>query len=95
MKLVIDGCAIATVDAAGTEHADGHIVVEEGRIAAIGAGPADHDVPNGVLGPVTVHGDHRAAVDHQCHRGSPVVESVIELVEIRPAAKWTASMIFS
>ena len=32
MKLVIEGCAIATVDAAGTEHADGHIVIEDDRI---------------------------------------------------------------
>jgi cytosine/adenosine deaminase-related metal-dependent hydrolase len=38
--LVLEGCAIATVDAAGTEHADGHVVVEDGRIAAVGAGPA-------------------------------------------------------
>ena len=38
MKLVIEGCAIATVDAAGTEHADGHIVIEDGRIAAVGEG---------------------------------------------------------
>jgi cytosine/adenosine deaminase-related metal-dependent hydrolase len=38
MTLVIEGCAIATVDAAGTEHADGHIVVEDGRITAVGEG---------------------------------------------------------
>jgi cytosine/adenosine deaminase-related metal-dependent hydrolase len=38
--LVLEGCAIATVDAAGTEHADGHVVVQDGRIAAVGAGPA-------------------------------------------------------
>ena len=38
MTLVIEGCAIATVDAAGTEHADGHIVIEDGRITAVGAG---------------------------------------------------------
>ena len=38
--IVIEGCAIATVDAAGTEHADGHVVVgDDGRIAAVGAGP--------------------------------------------------------
>jgi cytosine/adenosine deaminase-related metal-dependent hydrolase len=42
--LVLEGCAIATVDAAGTEHADGHVVVEDGRIAAVGAGPAP-DLP--------------------------------------------------
>jgi hypothetical protein len=33
--VVIDGCAIATVDAAGTEHSTGHVVVTGGRIAAI------------------------------------------------------------
>jgi cytosine/adenosine deaminase-related metal-dependent hydrolase len=40
VSLVIEGCAIATVDAAGTEHADGHIVVEQGRITAVAAGAA-------------------------------------------------------
>jgi cytosine/adenosine deaminase-related metal-dependent hydrolase len=40
MRLVVEHCAIATVDAAGTEHADGHLVVEDGRIAAVGAGAA-------------------------------------------------------
>jgi cytosine/adenosine deaminase-related metal-dependent hydrolase len=39
-RTVIEGCAIATVDAAGNEHRDGHLVLEDGRIAAIGAGPA-------------------------------------------------------
>ena len=38
--VVIDGCSVATVDPAGTEHATGHVVVSEGRIAAAGAGPA-------------------------------------------------------
>ena len=38
MKLAIEGCAIATVDAAGTEHSDGHIVIEDGVIAAVGEG---------------------------------------------------------
>lgn len=42
--LVIEGCAIATVDGAGTEYADGHIVVAGGRITAVGSGPAPaHD----------------------------------------------------
>jgi cytosine/adenosine deaminase-related metal-dependent hydrolase len=40
MTLVIENCAIATVDAAGTEHASGHVVVEDGRIAAVGPGSA-------------------------------------------------------
>ena len=39
-SIVVDGCAIATVDGAGTEHARGHVVVTDGRISAVGAGPA-------------------------------------------------------
>jgi cytosine/adenosine deaminase-related metal-dependent hydrolase len=39
-RTVVEGCAIATVDAAGTEHASGHIVVEGNRILAVGPGPA-------------------------------------------------------
>lgn len=40
MRTVVQGCAVATVDEAGTEYADGHVVVEGNRIVAIGAGPA-------------------------------------------------------
>ena len=36
--LLIDGCAIAAVDEAGTEHAEGWLLVEDGRIAALGGG---------------------------------------------------------
>jgi cytosine/adenosine deaminase-related metal-dependent hydrolase len=39
MRTVIDGCAIATVCAAG-EYDDGHLVVEDDRIVAVGPGPA-------------------------------------------------------
>ncbi|MQA26341.1 MAG: amidohydrolase family protein [Micromonosporaceae bacterium] len=39
-RIVIEGAAIATVDAAGTEHASGHVVIEDGRIVAVGPGPA-------------------------------------------------------
>jgi cytosine/adenosine deaminase-related metal-dependent hydrolase len=39
-SIVIDGCAVATVDAAGTEYESGHVVVTDGRIAAVGSGPA-------------------------------------------------------
>jgi 8-oxoguanine deaminase len=35
---VVEHCAIATVDAAGTEHSDGHLVIEGDRIVAVGAG---------------------------------------------------------
>ncbi len=37
---VLDGCAVATVDAEGAEHRAGHVVITDGRIAAVGAGPA-------------------------------------------------------
>jgi cytosine/adenosine deaminase-related metal-dependent hydrolase len=46
MTIVIEGCAIATVDAAGTEHDDGHIVIEDGRITAVGAGAAVNAPPD-------------------------------------------------
>jgi cytosine/adenosine deaminase-related metal-dependent hydrolase len=38
--LVIEGAAIATVDAAGTEYASGHLIAEGGWITAVGPGPA-------------------------------------------------------
>ncbi|MGW5053807.1 8-oxoguanine deaminase [Actinokineospora sp. NPDC004072] len=44
MRLIIDGAAVATVDAEGAEHRAGHVVVEDGRIALVGAGPAP-DLP--------------------------------------------------
>ena len=40
MTIVLEGCAIATVDGDRTEHADGHIVVRHGFIDEVGAGPA-------------------------------------------------------
>jgi cytosine/adenosine deaminase-related metal-dependent hydrolase len=46
-RLVIAGCAIAAMDAAGTEHADGHLVVEGDRLLAVGAGPAPDDLARG------------------------------------------------
>ena len=44
MTLVIDGCAVATVDPAGTEHESGHLVLDRPWITAVGAGPAP-DLP--------------------------------------------------
>jgi cytosine/adenosine deaminase-related metal-dependent hydrolase len=41
--IVIENAAIAAVDAAGTEHARGHLVVEDGAITAVGPGPAPRD----------------------------------------------------
>jgi cytosine/adenosine deaminase-related metal-dependent hydrolase len=40
MRIVIEGCAIATVDPQGREHARGHLVLEDGVIAAVGPGAA-------------------------------------------------------
>jgi cytosine/adenosine deaminase-related metal-dependent hydrolase len=37
---VLDGCHVATVDAAGTEHRSGHLVLADGLIAAVADGPA-------------------------------------------------------
>jgi cytosine/adenosine deaminase-related metal-dependent hydrolase len=37
--IVIERCAVSTVDGAGTEYTDGHVVVEGDRIVAVGAGP--------------------------------------------------------
>ena len=41
--LIIDGCSIATVDQARTEHEQGYVVVQDGRIAEVGSGPAGAD----------------------------------------------------
>jgi cytosine/adenosine deaminase-related metal-dependent hydrolase len=41
--LVIDGCAVATVDPGGSEHRSGHVVVEGNRIVAVGDGPAPEE----------------------------------------------------
>jgi cytosine/adenosine deaminase-related metal-dependent hydrolase len=45
--IVIENCAVATVDAVGTEYANGHVVVDGDRIAAVGAGvsTAPSDAP--------------------------------------------------
>ena len=37
--IAIDGCHVATVDAAGTEHARGYVVLDGERIVAVGPGP--------------------------------------------------------
>jgi cytosine/adenosine deaminase-related metal-dependent hydrolase len=40
MRTVVQGCAVATVDATMAEHASGHVVVEDRRIVAVGPGAA-------------------------------------------------------
>ena len=42
--LVIEGATVCTVDAAGTEHAVGHVAIDGNRITSVGAGPAPDDV---------------------------------------------------
>jgi len=44
--LILDGCAVVTMDAGRAEHASGHVVVDGKRITAVGPGPAP-DVPPG------------------------------------------------
>ena len=46
MTLVLDGCAVVTVDADRTEHAVGHVVVDGTKITSVGAGPAPRDLPD-------------------------------------------------
>jgi len=43
--LVLNGCAVATVDPHQTEHPSGHIVIDGRRIKAVGAGPAPQGLP--------------------------------------------------
>ncbi|SDH17645.1 Cytosine/adenosine deaminase [Lentzea fradiae] len=38
--IVLDRCAVSTVDSSGTEHASGHVVVDGSRIVSVGSGPA-------------------------------------------------------
>ncbi|AXK31290.1 8-oxoguanine deaminase [Streptomyces armeniacus] len=44
-RTVIENCAVATVDAADTEYATGHIVVAGDVIESVGAGPAPEGLP--------------------------------------------------
>jgi cytosine/adenosine deaminase-related metal-dependent hydrolase len=52
--VVLDGCAIATVDPAGTEHRGGHLVITDGVIVAVGAGPAPGQLTDSIAGVSTV-----------------------------------------
>ncbi|MER7742747.1 8-oxoguanine deaminase [Streptomyces sp. NPDC096538] len=45
-RTVIENCAIATVDAADTEHATGHLVLAGDRIESLGPGPAPEGLEN-------------------------------------------------
>ncbi|WP_327288169.1 8-oxoguanine deaminase [Streptomyces sp. NBC_01198] len=45
-RIVIENCAVATVDAAGTEHTCGHVVVAGNVIESVGPGPAPAGLPD-------------------------------------------------
>ncbi len=45
-RIVIENCAIATVDANDTEYASGHVVIAGNRIESIGAGGAPENLDN-------------------------------------------------
>ena len=47
MKVVIEGCYVATVDAAGSEYPAGHLVADADRIVAVGPGPAPPELAAG------------------------------------------------
>ncbi|MCD0451510.1 8-oxoguanine deaminase [Actinocorallia sp. API 0066] len=40
MNVLIEGAAIATVDPSGTEYTNGHVLIEDGVITSVGAGPS-------------------------------------------------------
>ncbi len=63
-RIVIEHSAIATVDGAGTEHADGHIVIRHGFIDEVGPGPVEPEE-----GDVRIDGHGRLATPGlvNCH----------------------------
>lgn len=46
-RTIIENAHVVTVDAAGTEHAGGHVVIEDGLIVAVGSGRADDRLRDG------------------------------------------------
>jgi len=48
-RVVVDGCAVVTMDADRTEHAVGHVVVDGARIASVGEGRAPRHLSGGDL----------------------------------------------
>jgi cytosine/adenosine deaminase-related metal-dependent hydrolase len=46
-RLVLENCAVATVDGQGTEYASGHVVTEGNRILAVGEGRAPEEASAG------------------------------------------------
>ena len=48
-RVAIEGCHVATSDAKGTEHADGHVVWEGARIVDVGPGPVPGPLRGGTV----------------------------------------------
>ena len=46
MRLVVDGCAVATMDGDRAEHAVGHVVIDGARIESVAEGRAPRDLPD-------------------------------------------------
>ncbi|MPZ61218.1 MAG: 8-oxoguanine deaminase [Propionibacteriales bacterium] len=46
-RVIIDGCALVTMDADRTEHTTGHIVADGNEIVAVGSGPVPDDFLHG------------------------------------------------
>jgi len=48
-RTVIEGAYVATVDAVGSEHPVGHVVIDGTRIVAVGRGPAPRELVDGAV----------------------------------------------
>ncbi len=48
-RTVIEGAYVATVDAVGSEHPVGHVVIDGTRIVAVGPGPAPRELADGAV----------------------------------------------
>ena len=77
---IVEGCAIATVDAADTEYASGHVVITDGWITAVGADPAP-DVPD-----ARSHRRHRLPRDSRPGQHPP---PLLPMAHPRPGAAGT------
>ena len=69
-RIVIEGCAVATVDAHGTEHREGYLVIEDDRIVAVGEGSAP-DGTGGADGTGGPGGGDARRIDGRGHLATP------------------------